>query len=585
MKKFVGDFETSTWEIDRTFVWAWALCEIGKEDNIQFGENIEDYIHTIAQENNAVVYMHNLTFDGEFLVYYLLRNGYKHIETKEQIETKTFQTLISQAGEYYKIVVYLSKKSKIKKITFIDSFKIIPFKVEDIPEAFGLKERKLSIDYKEERKEHGHTLTEQEKEYIKNDVVIVSKALNQLFNEGLNHMTQSSNAMKDFKGTMARNNYASAFPVIDKETTEELKLAYKGGYNYLNPLYKDKDLKNIIVIDKNSMYSSIMKYCYLPYGEPVRFEGQYKQEYIYSLYIQMISCTGFRLKENKLPTIQLKHRMEFLSNEYVTNYDGGERICLMLTNIDLELFLENYEIENLRYLYGYKFKSVIGLFNTYIDKWFSRKNEGIMFDNMGKRTIAKIMLNSLSGKFASAVEYKNKIPYIAEDGCVHYKTTDLKERPSIYAPTSIFITAYGRKIVIETAEKIRDYSLKKYNKDSFIYTDTDSVHCFLSEEELKEIVEIDKFKLGAWKIETKADQGKYLKQKCYILKEKNKIKAHVSGMSKTCYNQIEWNKFKTGYTIPGNLKKKRVQGGIILVESDFTIKDEQLKNNIAKINL
>ena len=24
---------------------------------------------------------------GEFLVYYLLRNGYKHIETKEQIET------------------------------------------------------------------------------------------------------------------------------------------------------------------------------------------------------------------------------------------------------------------------------------------------------------------------------------------------------------------------------------------------------------------------------------------------------------------------------------------------------------------
>ena len=102
---------------------------------------------------------------------------------------------------------------------------------------------------------------------------------------------------------------------------------------------------------------------------------------------------------------------------------------------------------------------------------------------------------------------------------------------------------------------------------------------------MKEIVEIDKFKLGAWKIETKAEQGKYLKQKCYILKENDKIKAHISGMSKTCYNQIEWNKFKTGYTIPGNLKKKRVQGGIILVETDYTIKDEQLKNNIAKINL
>ena len=56
-------------------------------------------------------------------------------------------------------------------------------------------------------------------------------------------------------------------------------------------------------------------------------------------------------------------------------------------------------------------------------------------------------------------------------------------------------------------------------------------------------------------------------------------------MSKTCYDHIEWNKFKTGYSVPGNLKKKRVKGGIILVESDFTIKDEVLKNNIAKINL
>lgn len=119
---------------------------------------------------------------------------------------------------------------------------------------------------------------------------------------------------------------------------------------------------------------------------------------------------------------------------------------------------------------------------------------------------------------------------------------------------------------------------------SFI-PDTDSVHAIISEEDLKEIVEIDKFKLGAWKIESIPEQAKYLKQKCYILKEENKIKAHISGMSKTCYDHIEWNKFKTGYSVPGNLKKKRVKGGIILVESDFTIKDEQLKNNIAKINL
>lgn len=115
--------------------------------------------------------------------------------------------------------------------------------------------------------------------------------------------------------------------------------------------------------------------------------------------------------------------------------------------------------------------------------------------------------------------------------------------------------------------------------------DTDSVHCLLSEEDLKEIVEIDNIKMGAWKIETKAEQGKYIKPKTYLLKENGKIKAHCSGMSKTLFDKIEWEKFKTGYSISGNLKKKRVQGGIILVEEDFTIKDETTKVNIAKMIL
>lgn len=521
---------------------------------------------------------------GEFIIYYLLKNGYKHIQEKKEIDAKTFKTLISETGQFYQITIYLNRGTKIRKITIIDSLKIIPFKVEDIAESFGMKEKKLKIDYNKPR-EKGHILTKHEEQYLINDVVIVSKALDQLFKEGLTHMTQSSNAMKDFKATINNSTYLTCFPLIDKNISEEIKLSYKGGFTYLNKQYKGKELNNIIVIDANSLYSSIMRNMYLPYGEPIYYEGKYKNECLYSLYVQMISCTYFKLKKNKLPTIQLKHRMEFASNEYVEEYKENERICLMLTNIDLELFLENYEVEGLRYLYGYKFKSVKGIFNNYIDKWFSKKNEAIMFDNKGQKTISKLMLNSLSGKFASAVEYKNKIPYIAEDGCVHYKTTELKERPGIYAPTSIFITAYGRKIIIETAQKIREYGLKKYGIDAWIYSDTDSCHCLLSEDDLKEIVEIDKFKLGAWKIETKAQKGKYIKQKCYILKEDNKIKAHCSGMNKTCYSYIEWNKFKNGYSIPGNLKKKRVQGGIILVETDFTIKDDTLKNNIANMNL
>lgn len=169
---------------------------------------------------------------GEFIIYYLLKNGYKHIQTKREINTKTFQTLISETGQFYQITIFLNGGAKQRKITIIDSLKIIPIPVENIPESFGLKEKKLNIDYKKPR-ELGHILTKEEEKYITNDVVIVSKALNLLFKEGLTHMTQSSNAMKDFKSTISRSNYMTCFPEIKKELSEEIKLAYKGRFYIL----------------------------------------------------------------------------------------------------------------------------------------------------------------------------------------------------------------------------------------------------------------------------------------------------------------------------------------------------------------
>lgn len=53
-----------------------------------------------------------------------------------------------------------------------------------------------------------------------------------------------------------------------------------------------------------------MKYEKMPYGDPIYFEGQYKEDKIYDLYIQHISCE-FELKKGKIPTIQLKNTPRF----------------------------------------------------------------------------------------------------------------------------------------------------------------------------------------------------------------------------------------------------------------------------------
>lgn len=63
MKKFTADFETATWLEDETYVWAWAICEIGNTENLKIGTEIEDFINYCIEEKNSTWYFHNLKFD------------------------------------------------------------------------------------------------------------------------------------------------------------------------------------------------------------------------------------------------------------------------------------------------------------------------------------------------------------------------------------------------------------------------------------------------------------------------------------------------------------------------------------------
>lgn len=79
----------------------------------------------------------------------------------------------------------------------------------------------------------------------------------------------------------------------------------------MNPIYKEKDVENGVVLDVNSLYPSVMYEKPLPFGEPIFYTGEYKQDRVYPLYIQMITCS-FEIKENKIPTIQIKNSMNFI---------------------------------------------------------------------------------------------------------------------------------------------------------------------------------------------------------------------------------------------------------------------------------
>ena len=57
-------------------------------------------------------------------------------------------------------------------------------------------------------------------------------------------------------------------------------------------------------------------------------------------------------------------------------------------------------------------KGFHGIFTEYIDKWITRKNEATISGNKGQRTLAKLMLNALYGKFATSLDVQSKIPYM-----------------------------------------------------------------------------------------------------------------------------------------------------------------------------
>lgn len=157
MKKYTADFETSTWLPDETYVWAWAVCEIGVE-KFRIGKDIESFISFCENSNNSTFYFHNAKFDFEFIIYYLLSNGFKWIKNSKERENKTFTTLISDMGVFYSMTIYFEVKNKrTKKATFYDSLKIIPFSVKQIAKSFNLPIDKLEIDYFKERKKRSRS--------------------------------------------------------------------------------------------------------------------------------------------------------------------------------------------------------------------------------------------------------------------------------------------------------------------------------------------------------------------------------------------------------------------------------------------
>lgn len=552
---FTADFETTTDPLDCR-VWACGICSIDETHSFKYGNSLEWFIEFAKNNIGSTFYFHNLKFDGEFILCYLFEHGYKHVIDRKKLKTKTFTTLISDKGQFYSLEICFNKdENKTEKITIYDSLKILPFSVEAIAKGFNLPISKLEIDY-DEKREIGHILTPQEIDYLRNDVEIISRALLTLFNQDLRQMTQGSNALYDYKKIVGKKNFSKWFPIPVYDF--DVRQSYKGGFTYCDPRRQGQDIGEGIVLDVNSLYPSVMYYQPLPYGEGIFFEGKYKPDKLYNLYVQMFTCQ-FELKENYIPTIQLKNNLSFIPTAYLSSSED-EEVTMCLTSVDLELFFEHYHVYNITWHSGWKFKSTTGLFKEYIDKWNAVKMESTLNGNKAMRTLAKLMLNALYGKFALNPNVQSKIPYY-DNGIIKYTLGEKETRNPIYIPVGTFITAWARHKTITSAQKVYD---------RFLYADTDSLH--LIGTEIPKGLEVDPVKLGAWKHESTFTRARFIRQKTYIEEIDGELNITCAGMPSRCYKHVTWDNFIAGSSFEGKLQFTHVQGGIVLKDIDFTIK-------------
>lgn len=663
-RTLVGDFETSVYDGQtETEVWAAAFVPVKRGGNYtskdpDYYNDVEvfnsinrayEYLtfpqnthNSVRHFKDTVCYFHNLKFDGSFWLNYLIKNKHFNLallksETGEVIGMKNTDDLVD--GEYACMVGKLGQWYSVSwcdrghRVELRDSLKLLPFSVKEIGKGFQTKHQKTSIEYRGERHANGR-ITQEEINYIKNDVLVVKEALETLFSEGHNKTTIGACCLSEYKGLFAKDDrygsYDNMFPNLyelplsddfgSPNVGEYVRKSYKGGWCYLVKGEENKVKRNGVTADVNSLYPSMMHSDsgnFYPYGKPVYIEkGKPWFEELDGYYIFMRFRCRFVLKDGMLPTVQIKGSPFYRSNvwletsdvyieslkKYVSKWQDKDgqvvdiRPELTMSLTDYRLFVEHYNIENVEYLDWIAFEQETGLFDQYINKWaeVKKKNKG------AKRQLAKLFLNNLYGKMASSTDSTFKAPYIDDHDALKWITHERHDKTPGYIPIGSAITSYARRFTITAAQK-------NYHKGGrgFIYADTDSIHCDLSPDELVGVPE-HPTDFNHWALESYWDRAIFVRQKTYVehCTHEDKVKldkpvyqVKCAGLPKRSAGLIalalagenapigstaretafverglQLTDFKTGLMVPDVLKPRQISGGVLLTEMDFMIR-------------
>lgn len=552
-------------------------------------DNIEDYIsYLLSLDVDEVrVYMYRLEVQGSYIMNYIMDhykeykktgNDTKRRSTIAHMPAGTFTYMIAPSGAWYNILL----KGVGIVIDFRDIHKIIRKTLDEIRDDIC--------------------------QDVSRETLIMKKVIEE-FADAVGDtpatlgMTIGSEALKGFKQTLDDNiyeghNFKRLFPYQNREIMadtarrtydEYVRASYRGGWNYINPDIIGKEIEGDgVVLDVNSLYAYVMhsvsRNAY-PVGNGVYHEGEPSEwdkdalnegtlyaflevefEFDIAPVAKCLPCIQIRDDLLYDPSAWLHHSTVKIDGREITN-----RVHMVVTWTDWKLYHQTYHLYNIKYCSYIIYQTRRGIFDKYIDKWYSIKQDA----TGTKRMTAKLMINNISGKFATKPD-GSYVTLSKMDGIIqqHVQEKDDVTR-AVYIPVGAAITSYARAFIIKKARELP--------QGSFLYSDTDSLHFVnVPRETYNHICYVGKG-LGEFKIEHTFKRAKYIGLKRYILEDDKSYNVTCAGITPEGKEYLQMvidssgmECFKFGMRIENNKTYRWVEGGKAPIEIPIILRNNLL---------
>ena len=555
-----ADFETS--KIDDTHAGVYLGYIEQLDSNIGYHfltiKEMFDFVCSVKTKERHIIYFHNLTWDAEFVIWWLINNGFTPEHNK-----------IEKAGQFKERTDYLGSKAELyinikgRKILLLDTYKLWPYKLEEIGKSLGFE--KLNIEHNDYVKYNNiNEVPKEQLEYVKRDAQILKlKYLNYSKTYDI-RKTASSSSWSNFKKWFEQQYDNKEFRYkysIAEHWHKHLSFGYFGGLTQINQNYINTELVGKFnIYDINSSYPSIFVNELLPYGVPqfTKPEGDYVE------IIEAVISNIIKKDKNMISHLHNWTKYGRMNNIYIDDYEGSMKV--MYIRQEWEQLKLTYEFEVIEQSSIY-FKASKQL-GAYIEQLYHLKENET--DKIA-RTDHKQILNTFTGKWGQSLLRTSKKLRLATEhdyrkyhyGKYVYDIFPDKSKEIKYIPIAIFVTALARVKLLEVI---------RANINDFIYCDTDSI-IFLENKNGYAKINIDNSKLGFWKLENIATKIKILKPKFYILQLiDGTLKRTLAGINKECHSLYNFDNFYFGSKIEqGNLKKRKLIGGYVLEKEDVVI--------------